>query len=113
MVSIMDGYILACALDDMPVRGKKLVHINGVVVLLVACESGYYALEDACPHTGRSMAHGKMLDCTITSPHNGARYDLRSGKYVGGGQSPFQSHWLTTFPVKVANDSLYVKLPTR
>lgn len=110
MAQSMDGYRFACAVDEMPVRGRKLVHIEGVPVLLVACESGYYGVEDKCPQTGRSLAHGKVLDCVLTSPNNGARYDLSTGKYVGGGQSPFQSHWLTMFPVQVVDGGLYIKL---
>ncbi len=110
MVQSMDGYRFACAVAEMPVRGRKLVHIEGVPVLLVVCESGYYAVEDKCPQTGRSLAHGKVLDCVLTSPNNGAHYELATGKYVGGGQSPFQSHWLTLFPVQVVDGGLYVRM---
>ena len=109
MVSVMDGYVNVCAVRDMPARGRKVVRVNGVPLLLVACESGYYALEDKCPQTGRSLAHGKVLDCVLTSPCNGARYDIATGKYLGGGQSPFQSHWLTVFPVHLVDGYIYVR----
>ncbi len=110
MVSIVDEYVFACYVDGLPVRGRKRLHVDGVPVLLVACESGIYAVEDKCPQTGRSIAHGKVLDCTIVTPTNGARYDLVTGRYLGGGQSWFQSHWLTTFPVQVVNGEVRVKL---
>ncbi|NDJ75464.1 MAG: Rieske 2Fe-2S domain-containing protein [Chloroflexi bacterium] len=110
MASVAEGYVVACAVSDLPARGKKTVKINGVSVLVVACESGYYAIENRCPQTGRPIAHGKVLNCKLTSPHTGARYDLTTGKFVGGGQSPLQSHWLTVFPLSVVDDKVYIHL---
>ena len=107
----LEGYSFACKLSDLPPRGKKLVRFGQTRVLIIACESGLYAVEDRCPQTARSIAHGEVLNCILTTPTNGARYDLRTGQYVGGGLSPFQSHWPTIFPVIVVNDEVYVRLP--
>jgi nitrite reductase/ring-hydroxylating ferredoxin subunit len=103
-----ENCVFACSVDDVPARGKKTVHINGMTILIVACESGLYAVEDKCPQTGRRMSHGKVLNCIITSPNTGAKYDLKTGKYVGSGLSPLQSHWLTLFPVKVVDNKVYI-----
>lgn len=110
MVSVMDGFVSACAVSAMPVHGRKVVQLNGVKVILVACDSGYYALEDKCPQTGRSIAHSKVINCVLTAPSTGARYDIVTGKYLGGGLSPLQSHWLTVFPTQVVDGQIYVRL---
>ena len=110
MVSVMEDFVSVCAVSAMPAQGRKLVQVNGVKVILVACSSGYYAIEDKCPQTGRSISHAKVLNCVLTSPSNGARYDIATGKYLGGGLSPFQSHWLTVFPTQVVDDQIYVRL---
>lgn len=110
MVSVMEDFVSVCAVSDMPERGRKLVQVNGVKMILVSCSSGYYALEDKCPQTGRSIAHAKVLNCVLTAPSNGAQYDIATGKYLGGGLSPFQSHWLTVFPTQVVDGQLYVRL---
>lgn len=110
MVSVMEDFVSVCAVSTMPVRGRKLVQANGVKVILVSCSSGFYAVEDKCPQTGRSIAHAKVIDCVLTSPSTGARYDIATGKYLGGGLSPFQSHWLTVFPTQVVDDQIYVRL---
>ena len=109
-IQVPEGYVFACAVNDVPARGKRSVTLDHTHVLIIACESAYHAVEDVCPQTGRSIAHGEVLDCTLTTPTNGARYCLKTGRYLDGGQSPFQSHWLTVFPVHVYNDSIYVKL---
>jgi nitrite reductase/ring-hydroxylating ferredoxin subunit len=110
MAAIPKDYVFACNVSDLPARGKKTIRVKGVPVLVVACESGIHAVENACPQTGRPIAHGKVLDCTITSPSNGARYDLVTGKYLGGGLSPFQSHWLRVFPTQIADGEVYVHM---
>jgi anthranilate 1,2-dioxygenase ferredoxin subunit len=106
-----EGYVYVCPLDELPARGKKRVQAGGVSVLIVACDAGLFALEDRCPQTGRSLAHGEVLDGAITSPHSGARYDLGTGRCLGGGQWPLQSHLLVVFPLRVVDDRVYIRLP--
>ncbi len=108
---VPEGYVYVCERVMIPPRGRKTVIINDTRVLIVATETGLYAVEDRCPQTGRSIAHGKVLENTIITPTNGARYDLATGRYLEGGQSWFQSHWLTTYPVKIVGDKLYVRPP--
>ena len=98
-------------MQDIPERGKKTVHVENTRLLIVACDQKLYAIEDRCPQTGRPIAHGEVLDCAITSPSTGARYCLRSGRYLEGGLSPLQSHWLAIFPLRVVNDQVYVYMP--
>lgn len=108
MAAALEGYVFACPVADVPARGKKTVHVGETRVLIVACESGMYAIEDRCPQTGRPIAHGKVIDCVITSPATGAEYDLRTGQYIGGGLSPLQSERLRTFPLKVDGSKVYL-----
>lgn len=111
VTDIPEGYVAACKLSDVPQRGKKMIHCGETRVLIVACDDSLYAIEDRCPQTGRSIAHGKVLNCDISSPVTGARYCLRSGRYLGGGQLSLQSTWLTLFPLIVIDDMIYLYLP--
>ncbi|MBN2304926.1 MAG: nitrite reductase (NAD(P)H) small subunit [Anaerolineae bacterium] len=114
MVATLENYVYACTVDQLPPRGKKTIHIDDdLTILIVACESGLYAVEDCCPQTGRQIGRGKVLNCVLTAPTTGAQYDLATGRYVGGGLSPFQSHWLTVFPIQVVENTVYVRLPNR
>lgn len=109
MSEVLEGYQRVCRADELPVRGKKTVSIDGMQILIVSCEHGICVIEDKCPQTGRPIAHGKVIEGTITSPHTGAKYDLQSGKYLGGGQSPFQSHWLTLLKHQIIDGVIYVR----
>lgn len=110
MAAETEDFVFACEFAAVPARGKKTVTLGDRKVLIITCDSHLYAVEDRCPQTGRSIAHGKVLNCTITSPNNGAKYCLRTGKFLGGGQSPFQSHWLNVLQCKVVDDKVYVRI---
>lgn len=105
------GYTYVCERSALPLRGKKTVKVGGTRVLIVACDQGLFAVEDRCPQTGAPIAHGKVIGCTITTPTNGALYSLATGRYLGGGQSWLQSHWLTVYPLTVIDDRVYVRIP--
>ncbi len=108
MAATSEGYVFICTKDDVPVRGKKRMQVSDIHVLLVACESGLYAIEDRCPQSGRSIAHGQVINGVLTSPITGAEYDLRTGQYIGGGLSPLQSERLRTYPLQFDGDKVYI-----
>ncbi len=112
-VQAPSDYVYVCDRDEIPERGKKTVYVEATRVLIVASNGGLFAVEDRCPQTASSMARGEVLGTVITSPTTGARYDLRTGRYVGGGQAPLQSHWLPVLPLSVIDDRVYVRLPQR
>jgi anthranilate 1,2-dioxygenase ferredoxin subunit len=105
---IPEGYVFACERDVIPLRGKKTVHIDDLTLLIIACDAGLHAVEDRCPQTGRSIAHGEVLDCIIRAPTTGARYCLQTGRYLGGGQP--QSSMLRVFMLREIGDQVYVRV---
>ena len=112
-VQVPEGYVYVCEAQELPTRGKKTVHVGDHRVLIVACEAGYYAIEDRCPQTGGSIAHGEVLGCTLTTPTTGARYSLRTGRYLGGGQGWLPANWLTVWPLRTVEGKVYVRPPQK
>jgi 3-phenylpropionate/trans-cinnamate dioxygenase ferredoxin subunit len=88
---------------------KAITVINDTKLLFCKAGGVLFAMGDACPHQGASLAEGKLRGVTITCPRHGARFDLRTGKVLGGsGYPPLQM-----LPVSLENGKISLRLPTR
>jgi len=109
MASTLEGYRYICDRAELPARGKKTVRLDDVRLLIVACDTGFYALEDRDPQTGGSIAHGEVLNCVLTSPNTGAKYSLKDGRLIEEQKAlTVLAHWLTMWYVRVVEDKVYI-----
>ncbi len=74
--------------------------------ILVTNVSGqYFAMEDACPHSGQSLCTGRIEEHVVICPGHGWKIDVRTGDVlteVGSGRSN------PTFEVRVEGDDVVV-----
>jgi len=106
--TVPETYTYACEVTDLPTRGKKTLTLGGKRIILIACDEAIYAVEDSGEDARRSLAHGKVLNHTLTMPGSGARYDLRTGLYLGGSFSTPSHTMLRVLPVHVASGKVYL-----
>ncbi len=78
----MTRWIKAADLGEIPARGKKIVEIDGMeIVVFNIDDEQYYAVEDICSHDGGPLAEGELVATyEIACPRHGATFDMRSGK---------------------------------
>ena len=86
-------------------RGRA-VDLQGTRVAIFKVGQRYFALQDACPHMGLSLADGTLTGDRVTCHGHGWRFDLRTG----------QSHQRSgacakVYEVRVQNDDLLVERP--
>lgn len=77
-------------LASIPVGATRRLHHPPHDILVVNLEGRLFALEDACPHSGRSLSEGKVLDGCVVCPAHGWEIDVRTGEVrtaVGLGES--------------------------
>lgn len=72
------------AIDDLKVNQMKLVHINGLRIVVCRTENGYAAFDDRCTHRGGSLAGGAMICSTVQCPWHGSQFDVRTGMIKAG-----------------------------
>jgi 3-phenylpropionate/trans-cinnamate dioxygenase ferredoxin component len=51
-------------------------------VLLTRVGARAHAMEDACPHSGRSLCAGRIEGSVVTCPGHGWRIDVRTGEVL-------------------------------
>lgn len=68
---------------------------------------GFFATDGLCTHEEAYLADGLVIDTIIECPLHQGRFDIPSGK----AKSPPVCVDLKTYPVKVADGEVYIRLP--
>jgi len=84
----------------------KPVTCRHVTVCMTRFEGRYAALDNACPHQGGPLGEGSIENGWLRCPWHGWDYHPLTGKAPGGFEDG-----VTTFPVEVRDDGVYVGLP--
>ncbi len=106
MTETADGFHPVVADSDLPGHRPIPFVVQGWPLVLCRIEGGIHALIDRCTHALAPMSHGRIRRGSITCPLHGARYDIATGKCLGGPFRPLQ-----TFPVRVVDGWIEVKVP--
>jgi nitrite reductase/ring-hydroxylating ferredoxin subunit len=91
---------------EFPADGKIATMLGGWYVLVAKTESGLHAVNDRCTHQAALVSGGRVRRGAIMCPLHGARFELATGRCIGGTYSD-----LRTFPVRVENGMIEVAVP--
>ena len=81
------------------------VTANGKAICLVNAEGELYALSATCPHAGADLSKGWCRDGMLICPFHRYAYNLETGR-----GAPGQNDFVTTYPVQVRTDGIYVEV---
>ncbi len=101
---MLEQWLEACPIDDLPPGSRKLVKLNGIDIALFNIGGTVFAIKNRCPHRSGPLIRG-FTDAAggVKCPMHGWRFDLRDGS----SERPAQA---TIYPVKVENNLLYLLL---
>lgn len=71
--------VRACSVDDVPLGEGRALTVAGRRIAIFRTASGWYALDDTCPHRGGPLSDGILADCSVTCPLHERRFDLATG----------------------------------
>lgn len=77
--------VRVCDVGDVPLGEGRAVTVAGRRLAIFHAESGWYALDDACPHRGGPLSDGLLAESCVTCPLHERRFDLTTGEALGGG----------------------------
>ena len=93
-----------CAAGDVPVGEGRAVTVDGRRIAVFNTPTGWYAIQDACPHLGGPLSDGLVADSCVTCPLHERRFDLATGEALSGGEHAI------AWPVHVIGDEVLVEL---
>lgn len=75
----MANYVKVARAADIAPGEKKIVEVDGVLVVVVNLDGRFFAVEDVCTHDGGPLGEGRLDGCELICPRHGARFDVRTG----------------------------------
>ena len=78
------AFVQAAVVSDLADGKCKKVKAGKQEIFLARIGGSFYAMSNICPHLGGTLSEGTMADGIITCPLHGSKYDVKTGKNVGG-----------------------------
>jgi len=92
-------------LDAIAPGKSQLTFAEGRSIALFNLDGQVHALDDACPHSGSSLAGGEIDGCRVKCRAHGWRFDIATGELVVAPSIKAVRH-----PVKIAEGRVLVAL---
>ena len=91
---------------DFPAEGMVTTILNGWHVLIARIEDGFHAINDRCTHAASHLSSGRIRRGAVMCPLHGARFEIASGKCLGGTYKD-----LRVFPLRITGGVIEIAVP--
>ena len=105
-----DRFVTVCNVDDVPTGGGRLCVVDETMIGVFHVGDSFLALANECPHAGASLAHGDVVDETVSCRIHHWKFCLRTGRYLDEDRPQFNAR---TYPTRVVGSAVQVDLTTR
>ena len=93
-------YIEAGKVSEIGKGHMKHVEINGKEIAIANLDGKFYAFANRCGHMNARLSRGNINQNVVTCPFHAAKFDITSGKKIGGpvletppGMEPLPPSW--------------------
>ncbi|MFV1963756.1 MAG: Rieske (2Fe-2S) protein [Acidimicrobiia bacterium] len=102
----MSDFVFVAKVGSIPEGQAETFTVGGRLVAVFNDGGAYYALDDACPHMGASLAAGPLSDGIVVCPWHAWRFCVRDGSWCDD-----PSLKADCFEVRVEGDEIQVRVP--
>jgi len=100
-----DGWLHACAVDDLiPDHGKVVVLDGGDRIAVFRTAEGVVAMTNVCAHQGGPLGEGRVVDGCVTCPWHGYQYNPNDGQ-----SPPPYTEKIPTYNVRIVGGAVQVQ----
>ncbi len=75
----MAEFVQVATVAELPPGSKKVVEVDGALIVIVNVDGEFFAVEDRCTHDGGPLGNGELDGHELICPRHGARFDVRTG----------------------------------
>jgi len=102
----MSEKIFVCQISELsPARPFLFIHQKRLQIVIFLTDSGYYAVENRCPHAGGYLHEGQLKGNILTCHWHGWSFDLESGQCLN-------EYWarLKKYDIQIEGEKLYLMI---
>jgi nitrite reductase (NADH) small subunit len=100
----MSAWIDVAALDDIPVRGARVIKTReGCVAVFRTASDEVFALDNTCPHKQGPLSEGIVHSAAVTCPLHNWVISLETGLVQGPDEGQ-----VTTYPARVEEGRIHI-----
>ena|SRR5580658_6585602 len=74
------AFVRAARKDEIPEGSIREFEVEGLSVAIANVGNKFYAINNACAHSGAPLGQGEMDGCAVICPLHGWQYDVTTGK---------------------------------
>ena len=78
----MANLVPVAAIDEVREGSSLVVEVQGKEIAIFRSDGQYFAIDDACPHAGASLAGGHVENGIVTCPWHYWRFRLADGAWA-------------------------------
>lgn len=101
----MSEWITVDAVQNFPAGSRRVINVEGTMVIVFNLDNQYYAIEDICTHDGGDLSGGRVEGDNIICPRHGARFCIKTGEALTA--PAFEP--VSTFAVRIEDDLVQVR----
>ena len=105
MLNTSSNFVKVANLDELDEGKPRAVRVEGQSVALFKHNGNIYATDNQCPHMGYPLTRGRVRGGVLTCDWHGWSYDMGGGGCFTGGCDD-----LSTFPIEVREDEIYIDI---
>jgi len=98
------GFVKVASTKDLEPGKMMSVEAGGKSILIVNVKGRYHAIGNICTHMSCMLSDGGLEGETVTCPCHGSKFDVKTGKVVGGPATKPEP----SYQVKVEKDQIMV-----
>ncbi len=102
----MPKFIQVAKTSEFAVGAAKCVEVGGKRIALFHLGTGFFAIDDACPHAGGPLSEGVIEGDEVECPWHGARFRISSGEVT----APPSEEGVGQYNVRVTGDAIEVEI---
>ena len=103
MLNTSSNFVKVANLDELAEGKPRAIRVEGQSIALFKHNGNIYATDNQCPHMGYPLTRGRVRGGVLTCDWHGWSYDMGGGGCFTGGCDD-----LSTFPVEVREDEIYI-----